>query len=283
MKPLPGEREIKKNRIDFLESHVRRGSFFSPEWAVVLDRSTNEIYRANGQHSSTMLSNLPDDKFPTGLHAYITEYEMDSVQEDGLTLFELFDNPASVRSTEDVMGVGAAGHPELVGIARKFLVKTSKGITAHYKNHNEQLRKEYERGKKKDASLVAPEYVPTFASRALSEYYKNPNHCQFAEWAYKLSMEAPGVDVRNVFIFTQPVVVAVMFSDWKRDPQFATAFWGAVANENDPNPKSYSRDLANELNEVRKSVSRKKTEQLAKLAFSYSKKAAVEMPQAAVA
>ena len=277
MKPLPGEREIKKQRIDFLESHVRRGSFFSPEWAVVLDRSNNEVYRANGQHSSTMLAALPEDVFPKGLHAYITEYEMDSQKEDGLTLFELFDNPASVRSTEDVMGVGAAHHPELMNIKRKFLVKVSKGITAFYRGLNEQLRAAYERGKKKDATLVAPEYAPTFASRTLSEYYKKPTHCQFACWLWELSMYAPEVSVKNDFIFSQPVVVAVMFSDWKRDPLFATSFWGAVVNESDPNPKSYSRDLATELNEVRKSISRKKIEQLQKLAFTYSKKAAVEV------
>ena len=67
MPGLEGERDLKHARITFLDSHRRAGTFVSPSWAVVVDKTTGLRYRVNGHHSSTMLAAVDAPEYPTDL------------------------------------------------------------------------------------------------------------------------------------------------------------------------------------------------------------------------
>jgi hypothetical protein len=98
--PSPTERELNPKRVDHLREKVAAGLFHPPQWVkATVDGVT---YRANGQHTSEMLSKL-NGEFPTGLSVHIDYFECTSI--DGLALlFRQFDDRRSARSPADIAG-----------------------------------------------------------------------------------------------------------------------------------------------------------------------------------
>jgi hypothetical protein len=275
MTPLPGERSIKTAHIDFLKNHAHRGTFFGPDWAEVKDLSTGKTYRCNGQHSSTMLSSLPEDKFPAGLKATITKYEINSIADDGISLFELFDNPHMTRDGVDIMGAGVAGMHELDNIGRKFLIKVANGLAAYARNVNEERQAAYEKLLKKDSNAVPPAAEPWFQSRQLFNYFASLDNRKFAVWMDSLSSTAIGKQsAENEFVFKCAGVISVMYADWRKDKQFATTFWTEVITGSG-DPESTSRELARELRKLH-TKDKKNQKDFRKVAAKASRNAALE-------
>jgi hypothetical protein len=278
MSPLPGERSIKPAHIDFLEKHALQGTFFGPDWAEVKDLSTGRTYRCNGQHSSTMLSRLPEGKFPVGLKATITKYEIDSVNDDGINLFELFDNPHMTRDGVDIMGAGVAGLHELDNIDRKFLIKVANGLAASVRNVNEERQVAYEKLLKKDPNVVPPTFELWHQARQLFNYFFNAENRKFAVWMDSLRNTSIGKQsAENEFVFKCAGVVSVMYADWKKDKQFATTFWTEVITGSGE-PDSTSRELARELRKLN-TKDKKNQKDFRKVAAKASRNAAIEALQ----
>ena len=104
MRPLPGERPLRQARLKFFQSCVRNEIFNSPTWAQVFVGDDATPYRADGQHTSYVLAHCEEAIFPTAVSVTIDTWAVDSENELG-DLFDLFNNPVSVRSNSDKMGV----------------------------------------------------------------------------------------------------------------------------------------------------------------------------------
>ena len=74
MTPSPTERPFSEKRLKFLQAKYDANLFIPCQWSSAWLGGTQ--LRMNGQHSSHMLSKLPDP-FPTNLRAYVDEYEVD--------------------------------------------------------------------------------------------------------------------------------------------------------------------------------------------------------------
>ena len=98
MVPSPTERQFSEKRLKFLHDRYIAQQFIPCQWASVWLGGTQ--LRMNGQHSSAMLSKLPDP-FPGDLKAHIDEYAAES-PEDMVELFRQFDARESARSPGDV-------------------------------------------------------------------------------------------------------------------------------------------------------------------------------------
>lgn len=223
MPGLQGERPLRDNRLTFLNKERQSGRFTGPSWAVVVDTTTGARYRANGQHSSTMLSRLVAPEFPVGLSVSIAEYHTDSLQHDAFPLFNLFDNPRSTRSATDVMGLYRAQWADLVDVDLSFLVKICNGVNEHEDQQpNGQVWTPRERG----------------------QFLDRPEVRAFALWAADYETEQHG------WMFQRAGVVAEMFSTIQTDAPTAYEFWRLVLTESHPEPEHETREISRILKDL---------------------------------
>lgn len=94
----PTERFLSEDRIDELTHKAAAGLLVTFHWATA--KMGEQIFRVNGQTSSTMLCRL-NGAFPEDLVAHIDEYEVDS-PEGLVLLFRQFDSRTSARKPLDV-------------------------------------------------------------------------------------------------------------------------------------------------------------------------------------
>jgi hypothetical protein len=224
MPGLPGERPLNPVRLKHLDTERRTGRFTSPTWAVVINEATGQRYRANGQHSSTMLSSqCPPEEFPTGLRAIVVEYTTDNFAEDAFTIFEIFDNPRSVRNNTDKMSQFRALYPDLAHIKLQILVAVANGIY-HYEDQREG--------------------GITLGARVRGIYYNQPEVREFAQWitAYDNTM--------HDWMITKPGLVCAMFATIKADKANAEVFWDYTFLESHGDPEHESRELTRNLKEL---------------------------------
>jgi len=223
--PLPGERDIRLARRMYLLVQVQRGKFSGPDWADGRCLSTGQIYRLDGQHSSDMLTTLPNGTaFPTDLLATITHYEFDSMG-DAADVFNLFNNPRSVRNNADMMGTYAAQVPDLEGYARDFLVDVANGFYEY------ELKRHA--AKAKDAVLLP--------SRERGIYFMVPNRPDFLELTHWL---ATFREQKNASFLHRSIIVADMLTHHAAEAAIADAFWQLVFSESHPDPYDETRMLA---------------------------------------
>jgi len=220
MAPLPGERELKPSRVSFFLQHIKAGSFVAPTWSVGNCRGTGDSFRLDGQHSSHALANLSDDQFPQNLLVTIQTYEFDSLDQDSFGLFDLFDNPKSVRSNTDIMGVHMAHHLDLKSVGRRFLVTVTNGIWFH-----EQALK--------DGLVLKP--------RERGGYFVNPVNREFALWVERFRGSV------NEILIKRQGVMAEIYADWRYNSKMALEFWTLVLTESHPDPDHETRELSRVL------------------------------------
>jgi hypothetical protein len=103
LKPTPTERLLDPKRVQYIKERVESGFGVPFHWADMLVKSTGEMFRANGQHSSEALVQL-DGKMPLGLKAHIDHYEVPDMH-GAVMLFRQIDPRQSARTTRDVAGV----------------------------------------------------------------------------------------------------------------------------------------------------------------------------------
>jgi len=227
--PMPGEREAKPQRIKFLREHLLNGTFMSPQWAVGRDRETGIHYRLDGQHSSKFLSELAEGEFPQDLTVQMTTWEFDSFADDAADLFNLFNNPRSARSNEDVMGVYRAQVPALAHLPRAFLVHVANGIHLH-----ENLR--YDDG--------AEDVLPLHGPRERGEYFRESQaSVEIALWLSQF------LTTKNQSFMGRAEIVAEQIREWRAAPDLATEFWSYVFREDHPQADHETRVLAETFRE----------------------------------
>lgn len=117
MKASPTERPIKATRLKMLKDKADAGKLVSFQWAKAKFRG--EWVRVNGQHSSTMLSQL-NGSFPEGLYAHIDEFDVGDDADSLAILFRQYDDPKSSRNTGDVAGAWQGLVSELSDVDRSL-------------------------------------------------------------------------------------------------------------------------------------------------------------------
>jgi hypothetical protein len=240
MTPLPGERPVSRGvgghagRLGTLKNLLLSGLFTDPDWATAKSKEDNQIYRANGQHSSLMLTGLTDEEFPKGLSAVIKSYVIDSVEQDAMNLFDLFDNPLSARSNQDAMGVLKARHPEMAGMSNQFAFAVSAGI---------QERERHVQ----DGSL--------YKARKRGMYFEEERYREFASWLF--GWHDPSLGRNLGLVLRHPGVIAEMLKDFEQDRETATRAWGHVIMQDETDPDSLSQGFINELSRMNREPSYK--------------------------
>lgn len=225
--PLPGERDVKPARLQFLEARLRDGRFDGPTWARGHCRADGKTYRLDGQHSSKLLASLPEGlPFPEGLLVTINTYEFDSIEMDGAPLFNLFNHPRSNRTNEDAVGIyRAAAAAELREIPKPLLSDLAAGVG------------EYNKG-------LPPETAWLLQARDRPSYFVHrKEYEQFALWATRFT------EVKNAVFLRRAPIVAEMLSNWLHDGDRATEFWDYVLRENHPEPDHETRQVAETFRE----------------------------------
>jgi hypothetical protein len=224
MPALLGERQLKPARLDFLRKHIKGKTFISPTWAVVVDKTTGTRYRANGQHSSTVLAELTEAEwqtsFPEGLMVTIEEYTTDNLAEDGYMIFDMFDNPVSARANIDVMNFYRVRYEDLKDISNQVLMHLMAGVALHQKS------------------------VPNgifLAARDRGLYLENEENRHFAIWA------APFAKALHAWMLGKAGIVAEMVAQRRLDQEMADKFWQLVFNESHEDPDHETRELSRTL------------------------------------
>jgi hypothetical protein len=228
--PLPGERSMKQSRMSYLSTCLLRGKFSSPDWALGICREDGQSYRLDGQHSSHTLVNLPVGATFPDLEVTISTYEFDSMDADASDLFNLFNNPRSVRSNGDMMGIYRAKFPELQDYSREFLVTVGNGLHEY-----ESQRKK--KAKAKDAVL--------FDARDRGLYFGHPSRPDFLVFTHWLAKFRG----KNENFLKKPVIISEMLADYVMDAAQADEFWHLVFSESHPDPEHETRELASFLRE----------------------------------
>jgi hypothetical protein len=229
MSPLVGERPKKPIRLKHFQDHIKAGSFGEPIWSVAVLKGGGQEYRADGQHTSTVLAELAPNKFPEDLKVTIRRFEIDSVEEDAGALFERFDSPGSARTNTDVMGIHRAEHEDLSALALAFLVQVASGIDFYLKS-----------------LPVAEGATPArrWECRKHGFYYNEIENRNFALWLHQW-------DGTKHFDFVgRSGVMAEALADWKASPGLATEFWSYVFKENHPDPNHETRELVSTIKEM---------------------------------
>jgi hypothetical protein len=260
MTPVPGERDFQESRAKWLRGLVEMGEFSGVDWHYLVDNTPNtgngKKYRGEGQHSSRILADpdLPADKFPAVL-ATISEWTTDNLKADLVPFFQKFNQPKSSRTPVDLMGVGTADYTEISDISKGFRQSIAKGIAVYIKNQNAQKSKNFDRRKKKDQALIQPvmEHVPGIAD--LYKLYMEEERRKFLLFAHRMTRTPMGQEVKHVFIFKQPGVIAEMYDEWMRDSQRTEMFWTLVLNASHPDPDHETRVLADTLLEMKSASS----------------------------
>jgi len=240
---LPGERELKSAHLAFLRQRLEGGTFLGVDWAVGVQRETGTRYRADGQHSSRLLADVPPEEFPSDLRATITTYEFDSLDEDGYVLFNLFNHPKSVRTNTDLMGVYRAHHEDLGDLPNGFLRNVAAGI-------------DFYRREQRDPDLF------TLAPRDQGVYWQEAEHRAFARWLWTFH------EARHFWMVKKAGLVAEILSDVSTADQadLAREFWAHVLAESHPDEDHESRELARELLKMKQGQKKISQKDLRKLA-----------------
>jgi hypothetical protein len=216
MPPLRGERDLKESRTKYLLEKIRSGEFADPIWAIcTVSGDPNRVFRANGQHSSYVLSHLPPDvpfpKRPDGTPqtALIENYELDSPN-DAPKLFDKFDNPKSVRSNIDYMQQSRVAYPELENIRNGLLSRLCNGIALF----ESARRREASRGKGVKGSRVKGSGFRGsrrgVASRYRGDLYLAiPENRQYVLWLAPFAAELHGK------FLGRPAITAEIYDAWR--------------------------------------------------------------------
>ena len=225
MEPAPYDRPLSERRMMVYERILKAGDFRVVTWASALCVETNNVYRVNGKHTSTMLSKL--EKLPD-FYVTVERYICDTLN-DVAALYNTFDSAMASRTTSDINLAFAATIPQLRGIGKKY-INVTVGAAAALKWSEGELNR------------VSPAEK---AEELLDRY-------SFCEWLTKIiptSNLNPGSLAKPLLRI--PVVMAIMATHDKsrRD---AEEFWTLVRDESSPERDNPSRVLARYL--VRASI-----------------------------
>jgi hypothetical protein len=242
--PLPGERPLNLTRVANLQRLITDGDFYGVDWHIGINQENGLRYRLDGQHTSHLLRKLlaidrtdpghtDDPVFPDGLIASLTTWVFTSVEEDATDLFNMFNNPMSVRTNTDMLSVFRAHFPELSDFDLALLNRLLAGCTHAFKKIHTPLILDF----------AGPHmYVPTRRFNGQLLYHEGVRH--FVHWAAQFK------EARLANFLGKAGIVASMLENWLEDPTDATLWWHLILNESAPDPDDESRELAEALKKL---------------------------------
>jgi hypothetical protein len=240
--PLPGERPLNPTRLRQLERLVTQHEFYGVDWHVAVDQENGQLYRLDGQHSSVLLRQLLNTEsanadehpaFPGGLLASITTWSFTSLDDEAAELFNMFNNPISVRTNTDMLSVFRARFTDLTEIDLGLLHKLLAGTAHAFKKLTSSIIVDF----------AGPHlYVPTRRYNGQLLYHEGVR--RFVLWAAQFK------ESRNNHFLSKPGIVGSMLEQWAEDTADATLWWTLVLNESHPDPDDDSRELAEALKKL---------------------------------
>ncbi len=221
---LKGERSKKRGRLNRIVDWLDTGNFVRADIAYCFCKETGKRYRVNGQHSTAVLKEcitnreMPD--FPVGVPLVLEEWECDTFMEL-VEVFDSFDNPGAVRSSDDKLGVYISNYPDLDSVCRVAVKAALGGVNTSRKYHDNP---DY-------PSRTAREVGTLLRSQEVRDYCKfiaDFGNCVYDGW------KKPGIN-------------AAVYDTWKECPGLAAAVWEEVFSESNPDPMSQSRIFVTKL------------------------------------
>lgn len=200
MNRLPQDRELRSRRISFLKDQIQAGAFRTTEWASVHCKDTDEVYRVNGKHTSTLFSQM--EELPK-IQVVVERYQCETMEE-AAQLYATFDSRESARTSHDINFAFSASVPALSGVSSRTIDTCVSGISFALKE-----------------LAYAGERAVERAERLLSEY-------SFVLWASQF-LSFGGAD-RKTPLLRAPVAAA-MFKTYKKHRDGAQDFWTLVRDE----------------------------------------------------
>lgn len=202
----PTERELDPRRLKWIRDKADRGELVNFQWAIA--QLGKAKIRVNGQHSSAMLADLPDELWPAGLMIHLDTYAVEEMA-DVVALFRQFDARRSSRSSADIAGAYQGLEGDLGDIPRSEGKLAIDGVYWHRRN---------------------VQGLPPARTDEQYELFHLTELHPFVRWVSAL------VDVKTPELRRAPVVAA-MFATWEADRERAADFWHSTArggNETDP-------------------------------------------------
>jgi hypothetical protein len=216
----PNDRQLSERRLQVYEKAARDGLFRPVSWAKAYCTETDETYRVNGKHTSTLFSAM--EPLPE-LYAVIEEFRCETFA-DVVNLYATYDSKTQTRTTNDIYRLFAASVPELSDIPSKVVNATISGLSYYTWLEHYSAKQAAER-----AELLLDE--PEFAIFVHSVLGKTDT-CRHL-------IRVP--------------VVAAMYGSWKKSQAKAREFWTSVRDETGAKPMLPDRKLAKwlSINSVR--------------------------------
>jgi hypothetical protein len=232
MKPLKGERRLKRSRMNFFRAALRTGIFRDVTWAECTIGTDHTSNRGDGQHTSNVLCELEEEKFPEGLSAMVMTYHLDDEVNDAAQFFELFNNPISARSADDRMHQYRSRYPvlEQQDIPEAFLTKVAK-IIAEYRN---------EANTEGDDQS---DWLTVYPTRERGLYFGDAKCREYALWLYQWHSTKNFVTLLKL----DPVLLVDSYIHWQEQPDEATVLWAEVFQQTNPDPDAISAKIISGL------------------------------------
>lgn len=226
------ERPLSTSRLEYLRAQMSKGAVINPpKWAVAYCKWDGRQYRLNGQHTSKVFGEFPETVRPQVVYE---EYECDTL-DDVATLFQGFDPRESVRSAGDVTRVVFAANPVLDGYPVRLGQALVGGVFMA-----KMARREWDEGVIQATKTNGRGVTSGDKAKEAAE------HSGFASW-----LRTEFSSNESAAILGRAPVIAAMLLTREKDGERAEAFWKAVRDGSDANPRSASRVLREFLQAVR--------------------------------
>lgn len=204
MDRFPRDREIQKNRTDFLREEINSGRFRGCEWASCHVKEVGVTYRMNGKHSSNIFHEMYTAEQPVpDCMILVREYECDTMEEAS-RLFATFDAKQNARSKADVIRGFAVASSATADFSPRLLSVLTAAVA--YTTWGDAYRR----------------YSPADQAALLLQ------HEEFATWIKDL---VGGKNKAKHMI--RMSVFAAMLKTWEKDADAALEFWTEIRDDSD--------------------------------------------------
>lgn len=220
----PGERPLKKKRLDLARHRLESGRFCRADFAYIDCKEDGQRYRINGNHTSTVLAECAENSdlpFPENCPLCVETWECDTIAELG-DAFDCFDNPMSNRTSGERLIVHMREHrSELDGVDAIVVSAALKGVNMFRK-------------------MVRDENTPSVQQWELGELLSSPEVVQFCHFVqmFKDGSWAGWKDQG---------IAAVLFQSFLDDEDKARNVWEECFDEANDSETSASRRFVNRM------------------------------------
>lgn len=205
------DRPLSERRLQVYRKVREQGGFRPVSWARAYCKETEQFYRVNGKHTSTLFA---DGQNPETLYVVVEDYDCDTLG-DVAKLYATFDSQSQTRTMADINRSFAAVIPELAAYDSWFL-----GLAVSALNFN----------------VTDPEHTRGGAAERAEVLFDSVDVCVWLK-------ELLGDRGKHAHLHRVPVVAAVLGS-YRKTKSGATEFWAAVRDETGAHPNLPDRRLA---------------------------------------